>query len=321
MSVVVADLISELGALRRGRGVRDLRTADEIGPSLRTVCGVMPSDSPKEIQGKIIARLTTLARSLPEDLQIVALAAFAIHADASQQFLKARIEWAAAKLDRDPRTVRRRLDSAIEAIARLAASKPGAVEMPTPDRDWHTEHVSALLALDLPQPEAFELRRICADRNGLDEVDLALTLTSADPRAEPLSPTEVEIHVFRGGRLRTVRNESADRFALSIQLASQLAQGATQLIALRFRVPLGRPMQPHYVCVPKGRCDSFELSVRFGEHNRPLHLWKLTDALQRDLTDPFVRGDPVQLDMAGEVGVDFSQLKPGMAYGLRWSDE
>lgn len=319
MPVVAADLVNDLGVLRKGRGVREPRTADELGPALRAVCGIRPSDSPKDIQEKIVARLTALASSLPEDLQVAALAAFAIHEDARQQFLKARIEWVAAKLDRDPRTARRRVDDAVEAIARLAASDLGPIEPPTSDCDWHTEHISALLALDLPQPEAFELRRIRADRDGLDEINLALTLTSAESRAEPLSPSNVEVHVFRGGRLRAVRNESADRFALSIQLVRPLSKDAAQVIALRFRVAPGRPMQPHYVCVPKGRCDAFELSVRFGERDHPAQLWKLADALQRDINDPLVRGEPVQLDLAGEACVGFSRLNPGMAYGLRWS--
>ena len=165
------------------------------------------------------------------------------------------------------------------------------------------------------------MRRIIADRDGVDEIDLALTLTAAEPRTAPLSFEEIEIDAFRGGILRRQPNESADRFAYSMALAEPLAQGQVHVIAFRFRVPLGGRMRPHYVCVPKNRCDSFELSVRFGGTSLGRQVWKLSNLFQRDIEDPLTACEPVAVDAAGEVHVEFNHLNPGKAYGLRWSDD
>jgi hypothetical protein len=80
-------------------------------------------------------------------------------------------------------------------------------------------------------------------------------------------------------------------------------------------------MQPHYVCVPKHRCDMFDLRVRFDLEKMPEHIWRLVDAFQRDVDDPAPSGEILPPDAAGEVHTMFRQLTPGRAYGIRWTGE
>lgn len=318
MAVAVAELIRDLKALRKGRGLMVSRIGERIGPALREVCNVQDSSNTAEIRKKITDRLVTLAGGLPDDLRIVVLAAFSLHPEARHPFYQERVRWAAEQLRRDERTARRRVDVAIEALAELAVSPAGPAEQSSDQvAGWHTAGLWVSLSLDLPVPEAFEYRRVIADRDGIAELDLSMTLTAAN-RAESLAFRELDIDVFRGGTLLHWSRESTDRFAFGLGLPQPIMRGQTHDYAIRIRVPSGQVMQPHYVCVPKHRCEMFDLSVRFGKSNMPRRVWRLSEAFQRDVDDPFPRGEVLSPDAAGEIHLTFRELTPGLAYGARW---
>lgn len=317
---VVAELVSELKTLRKGRGLFVGQVGDRVGPALSLICGVVETDGPAEIRKKVGGRLEALAAELPDDLRLAVLAAFALHRDAMQPFYQDRVRWVAAKLNRDERTARRRIDEGIERLAEAAAS-PGIGGGPLVETGmvrWHTEELRVALMADGPVPEAFEFRRIISEEDDLDELDLALTLTVPPGRLDSFALRKLRVHVVYGGTLVPRARESADRFGFALELPRRLCRFGKHEFALRYFAEDDQPVLPHYACVLRQRCDLFDLRVRFDRDNPPRQIRRLAGAFQRDLDDPMPHGDLIDLDRAGELHLTFPHPTPGLVYGVRW---
>jgi len=173
--------------------------------------------------------------------------------------------------------------------------------------------------LDQPNPEAFEWRRIVSNQDGLTEIDLAFTLTAVPAAGvEPADPARLNISMLYGGTLVPKEMAAARRFSFSVQLPSPLDRGRQSEFALRFHVPDGQAMRPHYVCVPRERCALFDLRVRFDRDRSPLKVWQLVKTFQNDIDDAGGQGEIVSLDTAGELHPAIRGPDPGFAYGARW---
>jgi hypothetical protein len=310
-----ADVVGELKVLRKGRGIFTTPLADRVGPALRTTCGILEDDDTVEMRRKLSDRLRPLVESLPDDLKIALLAAFALDDRARKPFYQERVHWAAVTLDRDDRTVRRRIDEGIEQVAAMAVATGPAESGPRyPSRSWHTEELRVTLALDQPVAEAFEFRRVVADADEIAELDLALTLTVTGGSGDSVRESDLEVDVFHGGVLTGRAMESSDRVGLALRLPEPLRRGERHDIGLRFRANI---RAPHYICVPRHPCDLFDLHVRFGDRV-PERIVRLDKAFQNDARDRSHRGVVLETDDAGEVHVRFRHLAPGFAYGIRW---
>jgi hypothetical protein len=320
MNDIVAELVEEMKALRRGRAIMEGRIEDRIGRALRAACGIPDGAGSTEIRHVLTARLTELADQLPDDLRIAVLAAFALLPDTRQRFYQGRVRWVANQLERDERTAQRRINEGIMHLAELAAASIGSLEgNGSGERGpaWYTEKIRVSLVLDQPNPEAFEWRRIVSNRDGLTELDLAFTLTA--PQAlDATHAARLGISMLYGGTLVTKEMAATRRFSFAVVLPKPLARGEHAEFALRFVVPDGEAMQPHYVCVPRERCVLFDLRVRFDRDQPPLKVWQLDKTFQSDIDDPGGQGGSVALDAAGELHLRFEDLHPGFAYGARW---
>ncbi|WP_329054938.1 hypothetical protein OG738_16575 [Amycolatopsis sp. NBC_01488] len=297
-----AELVQELKTLRKGRGLAG-RVEDRVGPLLRSACAVSEEDGLVAIRKKVSDRLTKWASDLPDDLRLAALAAFAISAEARQPLYQDRVRWAASRVDRDPRTVRRRVDEAIDLLAELASSTSSPPAVPG-DR-WHTLSLSVALVVD--EPLVLEQRRIVADQDGVGSVDLAVSL--------PAGRADLSVTVLYGGTLVDRGMETSSRWGYGLELPRPLSRGEVWEWAVLFRPP---SLRPYLVSVPRQRCDEFDLRVRFGGAP-PAEIWVLEGAFQRDVSDPGYQGRPEQVDSSGEVHLRFRGLAPGLAYGARWT--
>ncbi|EOD66812.1 hypothetical protein [Amycolatopsis vancoresmycina] len=278
-----AELVRELKSLRKGRGLQASRLPDRVGPVLRTACAVSEADGMVVIRAKVTARLSELSTHLPEDLRVAVLAAFAITAEARQPLYQDRVRWAASRVDRDPRTVRRRVDEAIELLAELAVGSPVAAS----PGSWHT----ASLTLALAESSLFEQHRVVADQDGLRSFSLATG--GADGM------------VLYGGTL----SEG------TVELPRPLSRGETWEFAAVFKAQPGSNL----VYVPRDRCEVFDLRVRFGKEGPP-EVLTLDAAFERDIADPGYRGRLERVDSVGEVHLQFRHLTPGLVYGARWTE-
>ncbi|WP_410620439.1 hypothetical protein [Amycolatopsis sp. cmx-8-4] len=315
MVLKAAEVVGELKILRKGRGIFTTPLGDRVGPALREICGIFEDDDQAVLQRKLSGRLVPLVEALPEDLKIVLLAAFALHESARKPFYQERVRWAATTLQRDDRTVRRRIDEGIEQIAAMAVKVAEPDPGPRyPSRSWHTEELRVALTLGDPSAEAFEFRRVVADADEITELDLALTLSAAAKSGESVHESDLEVDVFHGGVLTSRAMESSDRIGLALRLPEPLRRGEQHEIALRFRASI---REPHYVCVPRHPCDLFDLHVKFGARV-PEHIVLLEKAFQEDARDTSRRGTLLKADDSGEVHVRFRHLAPGFAYGIRW---
>ena len=322
MEGTFSDLVAELRTLRKGRGLYVGQISERVGTTLREVCGITEHDGPADIRRKIGDWLTGVASGLPDDLRIALLAAFGIEAEARLPFYQDRVRYAAEKIHRDDRTARRRIDEAIDRVAELATSSPGStnnsVGHEMSPSGWHTEQLHISVALDQPVPEVLEWRRIIAERDQLTELDLAMTLTAGPTRDHVMGVDELSVDVFYGGMLVRKAMESSDRYGLVLALPEALTQAGRHDFAIRYR-PSNGSMRPHFVCVPKHRCDLFELRVRFNLDRIPATIFQLKEKFQRDVDDPTPSGEIIPSNAAGEVHVVFHQLIPGRAYGIRWT--
>ncbi|MEV6644615.1 hypothetical protein [Amycolatopsis sp. NPDC051371] len=298
-----SELVQELKTLRKGRGLAG-RVEDRVGPRLRSACSVLAEDGMVAIRDKVGGRLSELAADLPEDLRVAALAAFAICAEARQPLYQERVRWAAHRLDRDPRTVRRRVDEAIDLLADLASTSSSPPAVSSSDR-WHTSSLAIALVLD--ELLVLEQRRIVADHEGLRSLDLAVSLPAGRPSAT----------VLYGGTLVDRGMETSSRWGYGLELPRPLSRGESFDYAVVFR-PLS--LRPYMVSVPRQPCDEFDLRVRFGA-SRPPEVWALEGAFQRDVSDPGYLGRREQVDSSGEVHLRFRGLTPGLAYGARWESQ
>jgi hypothetical protein len=316
----VEDLVGDLKVLRKGRGLLTTSIISRIGPALRTATGVLADDKAVDVRRKIGSSLRRWSEDLPEDLRQAVLTAYGLNEAGRLQYYNQRVSLVAEQLGRDQRTARRRIDEAIVRLAEAAMAGAPAAEARTiePASGWHTEDLRVSLALDQPTPEAFEFRRIVADRDRLEHVDLALTLTAPPDRGGTVRTDDLEIDIFHGGRLAKRAMESADRFGFRLVLPRPLERDEPHHIGLRFRVREDREMAPHYVCVPRNRCAEFDLRVRFDVDRLPERIWRMENTFQRDIDDPVPSGDPLPLDAAGEIHTRFHELTPGLAYGIRW---
>ena len=119
------DIVHELNDLRRGRGVNAANIATRIGPRLRTACAVTDADGAEQIRRKVVSRLTAFCRLLPTDLELAATVALALRHEAAGEFLDRRIAWLADHFDRDPRTARRRVDTAFRLLSECIDDERG----------------------------------------------------------------------------------------------------------------------------------------------------------------------------------------------------
>ncbi|MFB9926915.1 hypothetical protein ACFORO_19560 [Amycolatopsis halotolerans] len=293
------ELVRELKSLRKGRGVHAGRIGERIGPTLRVLCGVTEDDGPVAIREKLVARLTGLAEQLPGDMRLATVAAFALTADVRMPLYRDRVGWAAPRIDRDARTVRRRVDEAIDQLAELVVTIPLR-----PDGAWHTAELHVVVTLDRPQHEVLEQYRIVADHDGLHELDFA------SPAFELRGPLDVD--VLYGG---TLRAGGTARGRLSLAPPEPLAKGDTHAFAMRYRLPRPQVLRSYVVRELEQPCDLFDLRVRFARYRIPRQVWTL-----RDVTGP--RGGHQQrVDRAGEIHQRFQRLLPGRSYGARWDGD
>lgn len=171
-----AELVRELKALRKGRGLYVNNVGERVGPALRDLCRVTEQDGLGEIRVRVAERLERLAADLPDDLRMATLAAFGMIPAARHPLYQERVGWIARQMERDPRTVRRRIDDAIHQLAERAVTRYACSTGPSPRPPlWHVEEIRMVLLLDHAATEVLELHRIVAGQDHLRELELPTT--------------------------------------------------------------------------------------------------------------------------------------------------
>lgn len=309
-------LLVELKGLRRGRGIYSPNVRDAIGFELRSVCDVAPDDPILLVREKLVARLGEIANTLPEEFRVGCMVALAIHPEARQLLLQDRLDWFAEYLTRDGRTARRRVDEGLRMLADVAsASRPSNPRLPDGSAPgWYMESFSALVRLDLQQVQAHERRVIVAERDFVEEINLAVSV----PGTGVGDSDELRVDVEFGGTLIRRPDRTGDRVESILLFPQALSKGSRHEYGVTYRLPEGRPILPHYILTPARRCDVFELRVRFDRAHVPRKVWRVESGFRRWVDDVQPTETALAADAAGEIYTEFSTLSPGLGYGARW---
>ena len=182
--------------------------------------------------------------------------------------------------------------------------------------DWFTESFRALLRLDLETPEVISERTIVSRRNDLSVID---TFVSA-PRnpGDKALDHRLNLELLFGGELVHVEQPSESQFRYVVDLATPLSVGDKYTYILRAQVPEGQQMASHLVQTPLSRTDRFYLRARFSRHRLPARVWLLDGIAPSVLYDPEPTSGQLAPDRHGEINVEFSNLRLGWVYGIRW---
>ncbi|MEU4806213.1 hypothetical protein [Actinosynnema sp. NPDC023587] len=299
-------LVAELKLLRRGRGVLAPELKRGLGHSVRVLCGIGVEDDDATARAKLSATLSDLAAGLPEDLRICFTAAFALTDEVRLPFYLQRLEWAGARLDREVRTVRRRVDESLLSAAQLVAARRAG----RPALLWYTSDLRTTVSV--AGAEVFETRRVVACDDGVEELDLGWSLTPS--RSGTTDVEGVQVEVIHGGVLVRRSREASARIATTVRFAEPLSAGQEQEIGLRI-VPGGPPCR-HYVCTPHGRCDRFSLRVVFAVP--PQQVLVLDGVPAFEVEDDLVPRRALPVGRSREFAVTFTDLVAHLSYGLRW---
>jgi hypothetical protein len=210
-STAMGTLGDELSRLRRGRGIMASDLQERVGPTIRALAGIDPAEGQEEARRKLGTFLNELARKLPEDLRLAFSACLALDEDVRHRFLDERVRWLAARLQRDVRTARRRVDEAMSVAEASADAQALEANDYKPGR-WYLACARTLLRLDAEQPTAIEERTVVANVNGLEEFVISAGIprpAGADPRHGSLgdAPSQrLEFSVIHGGSLSRPRH-------------------------------------------------------------------------------------------------------------------
>lgn len=310
------EIKSELRSLRAGRGVAAPNLSARLGDHLRALCRRGPGgiDEPAVLRERVIAELHSQTRQLPEDMALAARVALGLHAPAQDSHFRGRVAWLARQLGREDRTALRRINEAevllAEAIGRELANRSS---QPVGD-GWHVAALRVLVRLDTPSMEAFEQRRIVADRDGIREVTLGMSL----PRPPESTDLDIRAEVHWGGRLIRHERPLPQRSQLVIGLPRPLAAGESSEFCVVTRLGPSQVASPHYALTATRRCRRFELRVRFDPDRLPKWVRRVTGEPVRLLDMPRPGSELLEPDAVGEVYTEFDDPELYLAYGAQW---
>lgn len=318
ISVDPDEVVRELNELRRGRGLDADDVHLRVGQELRRACDIGVDDSPLAVRRALVLWISQLLSRLPDDLQLAASVALALHPEATGAFLDRRISWLADHFDRDARTARRRIDQAFRMLSQHIIDQRGTESRAGSDfsNSWKTRSLKAILRLDIEPPSLIEERSVMATVEELDELVLAISA----PRERGFGDDHrIAAQMIYGGEIveRTEVSPSHARFV--VRLPRPLRIGQQHEYSIQFTAYPSDLLRPYYVLTPLQPCQSFALRARFDRDRPPSGVWRLNGLPPRAVDDIDPIGEELEIDAVGDVTLEFHDLRQGLSYGIRWS--
>lgn len=293
--------------MRKGRGIARPGLLAALGPSLRSVLDITADTAEEEARTRFLTLINGETANLPNDLALLVQAAFGI--TSSHALLNERLADVGHLLQRDARTLRRRLAEADELLAdkimlrfapRHGLARPG----------WHW--VSYRMEVDVSddRPVFVSTRTLVSALDDLTEfgeiVSVPVTGDADSLRVEGLSGcTYIGCDPLSGTSWR-----------LRFQLPRPLAAGETHDTVVRFTWPGRESIQPIIAFVPMRPVERYEVKISFGTPRSCADAWVVDGMLPTSMADPPLDDMLVSDD---EVEVAFDDLMLGHAYGVAWT--
>jgi hypothetical protein len=184
--------------------------------------------------------------------------------------------------------------------------------------NWFTESFTALVRADIDPVEVIERKTIVATADDVAEIAMSVSVPRHPDALD--RPVGLESELLYGGALELRRQPYDSFFANMIVLPRPLRAGERHEYSIRLRIPHGQRMASHFLHVPFQRSDHFELRVRFDPRRLPRRVWLLRDAPTAMIYQCEPAAQTVVPDRFGEVYASFREMRPGLAYGVRWHE-
>mgnify|MGYP000949235043 FL=1 len=303
----VTELAKELQALQRGRGLERPRAQDWVGPQLRQALKAAPDLPDAELRELVTGRLVEAAAELPRDLRYLFLSALGLNNQAPM--LKERLALVAAALNRDPRTLSRRLRHVEELVAARLAEQLHEERGTVDPQGWLHESVSMFGDLSVSPPRV-GFSYVSVASRPLDSFVQVIGMTSTAADAEP------GIIETRGCRLRSIVREAELLWAAYFDV-DPTPRGARRTLSFQVTFPELHNLAPFLVLGPVVFMKRIEVGVDLGEPPVADAVWLLDRVPTSLITDiPHTRA-PLA-DPGRVVRVAFDRPQIGFAHGLAW---
>lgn len=311
-------VVSELALLHRSRGLRRSELGPSVGPGLREVLDLPPDIDETELRLRLVDALIAASAPLASDLRAAFLHALAVKS--AHRLLQERLKQAGAEIDRDARTVRRRLEAANIAVARrLRSSHERRANHPQAPTGWTVTAMSSVLDLRLLRPSFTAEKTILAAQRVTSLTESFFIPRVSDEATGEVVAAEpdIEVEVGAGGRLEGLTRVAPRNWRYQVVLDQPLRSGDLLTYSVKVTVPEHRYFAPYNAVAPLRPCASFDCRVYFDPDRLPALIQQI-DGLPSSIFNDLI-GDTDLLPVAAEVDVRFTALVPGLAYGLRWA--
>jgi hypothetical protein len=309
-------LAGELKAFRKGRAAQHPHFVQRLGSRVRRLTGIAETDPLPAARAKLRDWVERSMGDQPADLLLAAMVGFALHDEARQETLVERQQWLARQRDFHPRTARRRMDEALDAILAAVHEQDGSPPPGAAGSDWRVCSLEAVLRLTTDGPTLMERRVIEFAAPEVDEITSRLSVPRPDGKLS--APSGVLAETLFGVRIVERQQPSDDHYQYRLRLPRQFRAGERHEYAMTFQIPAGQRMASHYVMQPLTPCDEFTLVVRFDMRRAPGAVWVLDEVAPRVVDSDRPSGTVVAPDRLGELHRTFRDLRQGFAYGIKW---
>jgi hypothetical protein len=311
----IALIAKELDKLHRGRGLFAPNLVDRLGPLLSAL--IFGDNEPDEALGRglISATLFDAARTLRPDLEKVFLVGLGVGDDSPH--LTTRLKNLGIKLDRDPRTIHRRLRDANRAVAQDLQRKSWIDDDQTPfnRKGWYVERIESH-AVICDRPRFIGIRDIKVTKNGV--ATLCESFSVPQLPGGPDDP-KIEVEPVEGCRDLQIDRYSASAWLLTMHLPRVLEIGDTHRVGVSVTMPSRDFIRKYNALMPVRRTRSFRASVRFENSDEAVNLWRYDGVPQTVIEDGQPTARRLTLDDDNTVTADWPNVERGLAYGIGWS--
>jgi len=278
-----------------------------LGPTLRGILDVDETTREDDARTRFVLLLTSEAQGLPEDLRDLVQAAYGI--TSSNPLLHDRLLAAGQVLQRDERTLRRRLAEADDLLADRLVLRFGQ-RQGLAKQGWHWSSYRFDADVSSDQPVFLSTRTLLASLDGLTEFEEIVSI--------PQVGESDALHVEGVSGCTYVGRESlsGSSWRLRYALPRVLRAGEPHETVVRFTWPTRDVIQPVVAFVPMRQVERFEACVRFGNPRSCAQAWVLDGGLPTSFADPPSAKDLVT---AETMEVTFDNLLLGHAYGIAWT--
>ncbi len=306
-------VIRELSTVYRGRGLRRSVLGPAVGPGLRELLDIPPEMDEANLRVRVADALILAARALDPDLRVAVLHALSV--SSAHLLLQDRLRAAGRELDRDARTVRRRLDAANVVLVRhLRRNRERSLSHPQAPAGWAVLSMSSVLDLRRATPRFTATKTVVATQRLS-----AVTESFSMPPGQGWSPSDedvVDVAVTSGGRLEGLTRVAPRVWRYHVAIEPALAGGQEHTYTVEVTMPSADHFAPYNAVAPLRPCNQFDCTVIFDPDRLPVAVQYVEALPPPVLLGPME--DSQLLATSPVVSASFSALVPGLVYGLRW---